>query len=699
MAAALIIPSIFTAVDQLSPTVAKMRGNIIGFANSAEAAFSRVDRTVRRLTPALGNAQKQLLSMVGTGAALAAGFQLGSFSFNSLVNYETAVDQFRVIVSDLNDADFSKFETKINDVARETKRSGTEVAQAFEQIASKNAKFADTADGLGQVSKAAITLSKAARMDLGVAAENLIGIMNQFSFKANQADRAINVLAAGQAIGAASITQTAEAFVNLGPTAAGANISIERSVALIQTLAKFSLYGADAGTALRGSIIKLQKAGLGYKSGQFDINDALNDTNKLLDKMKTAKQKDALITQIFGIHNITAGKILTANRQTFNEFTQAVSGTNEAYKGAVINSGNLRTTLDQLSNTWVNLLINSKGTSAGMNSISDAAKWLTRNLSDVVDVVVTSIKIFLGYKAVMLATRTAFLLWNVTLGISSVMTRAFSASLQGNTVALAARNTTLGAARALNFSWAASTGAATEATWSLNAALAANPVGFVVLGVIALTAAIGTLIYMDRQLNAEYEMRSALNITSSMTAEEQAVNKLAQRYVKLGMNIKDATMAAIRFEHNAINIEKIKLQAEISDLDKQIAGNTVNLGVYGGKVDLPGTGALRDKAVAKSQVLTGLSAQSLALTNLAISKTQQAPAEQTAKFTSRDEFSSSELNKLFTQSKDSVGASTVKSEMKITIENNSDNTAILSSGNSKLMSTQPKQKSTKILDK
>lgn len=696
MAAALIIPSIFTAVDQLSPTVAKMRGNVIGFANSAEAAFSRVDRTVRRLIPGLGGAQKQLLSMVGTGAALAAGFRLGSFSFNSLVDYESAVDQFRVIVSDLNDADFSKFETKINDVARETKQSGTAVAQAFEQIASKNAKFAETADGLGQVAKATITLSKAAKMDLGPSAENLIGIMNQFSFKANQADRAINVLAAGQAVGAASITQTAEAFVNLGPTAAGANISIEKSVALIQTLAKFSLYGADAGTALRGSIIKLQKAGLGYKSGQFDINDALNDTNKLLDKMKTAKQKDALITQIFGIHNITAGKILTANRQTFNEFTAAVTGTNEAYKGANINSGNLRTTLDQLSSTWVNLLINSKGTSSGMNAISDAAKWLTRNLQSVVDITVTAIKIFLGYKAVMLATRAAFLLWNVTLGISTALQGASSVAMAGNTTALAAQRTALIFTRSSLMGATVATEAATASTWSLNAALAANPIGLVVLAVAALVTGIGYLIYLERELNAEYEHRMNLNIMASMEGEAAGIDRLVQKYMKLGMSIKDATIAAIKFEQNAIAIQKTKLQVEVAELDKKIANNQVNLGLYG-RVDLPGTSDLRDKAVQKSQQLTGLSARSLALTNLAITKTNNGPAA--PQFTKRDEFTSTELHNIFQFKKEQSGESISKTEMKITIENNSDNTAVLSSGNSKLMSTQPKQKSTKILDK
>lgn len=693
---AFVIPSIWTAVDQMSPTVQRMRQNVIGFGNSAEAALNRVERTVRKLTPGLSSVQKQLLSMVGTGAILAGGFQLGSFSFNSLKDYETAVDSFRVIVSDLNDAQFAPFQNKINEVAKDTKRSGTEVAQAFEQIASKNAKFAETAEGLGQVSKATITLSKAARMDLGVAAENLVGIMNQFSFGADKANRTINVLAAGQAVGAASITQTAEAFVNLGPTAAGANVTIEESIALIQTLAKFSLYGADAGTALRGSIIKLQKAGLGYKSGQFSINDALNDTNKLLDKLHTAKQKDALITAIFGIHNITAGKILTANRDTFHEFTAAVTGTSEAQKGAAINSGNLSTKIQQLSAAWVNYLTTNDKVGSGMQAIGHGAEWLAANIGYVVDKVVLGVKVFMGYKAAMLAAKATMLIWNVTLGISTALQGASSLAMAGNTTALAAQRVALLFTRTALMGQAAAAAAATEATWSFNAAMAANPVGFIVLGIAALTAGIGYLIYNERQLTEEYEHRINLNINKEINTEASTIDSLVQRYVKLGMSMKEATLAALNFERTQININRLKNKSEVAELDRKIKENQINLGVYG-TVDLPGTGALKEQKLAKVHEGTGMAAQSLALTNLAIEKTQQDFIEK-PRFTEKDKFTRKELSGVLATKGDATDVNTnVTSKIEVTVKNDSNSTVSIGNGQTKNTDVQPKTVSTKVL--
>ncbi len=58
---------------------------------------------------------------------------------------------------------------------------------------------------------------------------------------------------------------------------AGANVSIEQGVALIETLAEKNIKGAEAGTQLRNVILKLQSSNIGYVNGVFDINAALDE--------------------------------------------------------------------------------------------------------------------------------------------------------------------------------------------------------------------------------------------------------------------------------------------------------------------------------------------------------------------------------------------------------------------------------------
>lgn len=706
MATAFTIPTIFTAVDQMSPTVQRMRQNVIGFGNSTEAALNRVERTVRKLTPGLGGVHKQLLSMVGTGAILAGGFQLGAFSFNSLADYETAVDSFRVIVSDLNDAEFTPFQNKINEVARDTKRSGTEVATAFEQIASKNATFAQTADGLGQVTKASITLAKASRMDLGVAAESLVGIMNQFSFGAEKANRTINVLAAGQAVGAASIAQTAEAFVNLGPTAASANVTLEESVGLIQTLAKFSLYGADAGTVLRGSIIKLQKAGLGYKSGQFSINDALDDTNKLLGKVHTAKQKDALITAIFGIHNITAGKILTANRDTYHQFTAAVTGTSEAQKGADINSGNLRTTIQQLSSEWVNYITTSDKVGSGMETVSNASKWLTNNIGFVVDKVVLGTKIYLGYKAAMLTARSAMFAWNVTLGISSALQGASSLAMAGNTTALGAQRVALWFTRTALMGETAATVTATEAQWGLNAAYAANPIGFIVLGIAALAAGVAYLTYREGELTKQYAKQQELNVLSHINAQTEATKGLAKQWQSVGYSAHDATIKALQYQVMQANQNVGKAQSGFMQTQDELFRATdaawfpaFNSDVLSLREELKKREAELNNAMGDK--LGSLNAIDQATSSGAISNREGANIKLGRSLSvspMTTQIKKKEYSPENQQLIDEMNATiSGKIMAEVTIKNDSDSTVSIGNGKTKTVDVQPKTVSTKVL--
>lgn len=437
-----VIPSIFTAIDKLTSPVRAMGNSVQRFGKSLrDGVVDQVKNTIGPLA---------LLSAIVGGIV---------FSTDSLMKYEDAVASFRTIVSDLTDKEFSAYQDKINAVAKDTNRSSIEVAQSFEKIAGLNATFAETSEGIGAVSKAAITLAKASRMDLGTSAENLVGIMNQFNLGALESDRAINVLAAGQAVGAASITQTAEAFKNFGSVAAGANISLEQSTALVQTLGKFSVFGAEAGTKLRGSVLKLQQAGVGYASGQFNVNDALEEAKAKIDRLATSKQKDAALNKIFGAENISTGRILLSNIDVYKKYTEGVTGTTEAQKAAEINSATLSVKLDELKNRWVNMITGSSEAGSALDGVKNVIGFLTTNLDTIVSVGGKALILFGAWKIAMITGKALTVAYNVVTGIMALVT-----------------------------------GQATVAQWGLNTAMYANPIGIVIAIIIALIAVIVWLV-------------------------------------------------------------------------------------------------------------------------------------------------------------------------------------------------------------
>lgn len=375
-----------------------------------DAMLKKVDESTGQHFRSVGNYGKALggvKNMLGQLGVAFGVFELVRGAGATIVDFENNLASFRTIVSDLSDKEFEKFKNKIGEVATKTKASAVDVAKSFENIAGLNADFAETAEGLSAVSESAITLSKASGDELGASTENLVGIMNQFSMGAEEADRAINVLAAGQAVGAASISNLAESFKNVGSVASSSNISLEQSVGLLEVLGKFNLMGAEAGTKLRGVILQLQKAGMGYASGQFNINDALAEYNEKLKGATTEAEKNALAQKVFGAENITAGKILTQNIPLIEKYTKGVTGTNEAMAQAEIKSNTLSNKWKELKNAMANMVVNATSSGGALDSLKTVLGFLAENLTTIVGLVVKLGASWLVYKTSIIAVTTA----------------------------------------------------------------------------------------------------------------------------------------------------------------------------------------------------------------------------------------------------------------------------------------------------
>lgn len=389
--AGFIIPSVFTAVDKFSPVVARMRANMVGYEqklNVLSARWERMGGVAKEGSSGMKDATQEVLGAVTVGAVT-------GLTAKAIMDYEDAIASFRTIVSDLNDTQFSAFEAKIASVAKTTRKSTIDVAQAFENIAGLNPEFAKTAESIGAVSAATITLAKASRMELGESAASLVGIMNQFNFEAEQSTRVINALASGQAVGAATINQTAAALTKFGATAKSANVTLEQSIALVEIFAAKGFFAEDAGFKLNSGIVKLQGATLGYKSGVFNLVDALTELKAKYDALGTAAAKDAYLQKVFDITQINTGRILLENIDNFTKTTAAVTGTNEAMKAAAINSNTLSNRLLELKNAWVTIATTSTTAGIGLSALTNTVVFLTDHIQGFV----TIGAVWLGYMA------------------------------------------------------------------------------------------------------------------------------------------------------------------------------------------------------------------------------------------------------------------------------------------------------------
>jgi TP901 family phage tail tape measure protein len=302
------------------------------------------------------------------GGGVAAGVQAGAQAiigaFKSVIDTGSEFEQKVAGLSAITGASGPQLDDladRARNLAKEFGGSASTQVESFQTILSKfGPALADSPEALGQFSTNVNVLAKAAGLDAKGAVDALSNSMLQFGVDASdpaqlaaESGRFINVLAASAKVGAAEIPQVAEAILQAGVAAKGANLSFEETNAAIQVLAVGGKVGSEAGVALRNVLGLVQKAsgpaaeqlsqmglsaeGLGATLTTKGLGPTLEQLSGGFNKLGTDAEKNAALMKIFGTENAAAAGILLANVDTLKEFTLGVTGTQEAFEQAKIN--------------------------------------------------------------------------------------------------------------------------------------------------------------------------------------------------------------------------------------------------------------------------------------------------------------------------------------------------------------------------
>lgn len=260
--------------------------------------------------------------------------------------------------------DLDKLSSTARKVGAESGLGASQAVEAYKLLASQIDVSKIGLDGLQELQKRTITLSQAGGLSMADAANAMAGTINQFGLEASEASRIINVLAAGSKYGAAEIPELAQSFKVVGAAASAAGLNVESTAGAIEVLSKNNLKGAEAGTALRNIVLKMQTT-LGYDFSKTSLSDALAD---LTPKMSDA----AYMSKVFGMENMAAAQFLVANAGAVQEMTDRVTDSNVAQEQAAIRTNTVQATMDRCRAKVDNLKIgifNLIGASAGYATI------------------------------------------------------------------------------------------------------------------------------------------------------------------------------------------------------------------------------------------------------------------------------------------------------------------------------------------
>ncbi len=270
------------------------------------------------------------------------------------INFEKSLADFSALTGVGGEA-LKGFGDSARNLSKEFGTDAISQIETFKGILSRlGPDIAKSPEALNEMAIAVNTLAMASGMDATTSMEALTTILLQFGvnlddpiFAASEMTRAMNIMAAGAKFGAAEIPQVSEAIKVAGVEAKKANMSMEETNAAIQALGDGGKYGAEAGTALRNVLSKIAGEDIIPKAAAEKLKalgvnmNILSDTSLPLSarlKELSKAQKDATVyAQVFGVENAAAASILINSAGSIEEMTKQITGTSTGFEQAATN--------------------------------------------------------------------------------------------------------------------------------------------------------------------------------------------------------------------------------------------------------------------------------------------------------------------------------------------------------------------------
>lgn len=395
------------------------------------------------------------------------------------------------------------------------KQSATDILDAFTKIGSQRPELLKNKEALAAVTEDAIILSEAAKIELEPATASLANVMNQFNEKSSSSRRIINELAAGSQTGSGDIQYLSNAIEKCGTSAYLMGMKTNQTIGVVEAIAPKFKDASQAGNSFDKVLLTMKDKQIGYQSGLFNMNDAL-------DELQTRFAKGEKASDLFGKEHAKMAEVLVMAKDDVIRYTEAVTGTDKALEQAAKNTNNRAAKRAQAMNRLKLVMIDlgekvAPAITMGTNAFTSFLTYLSKAPT-----------LFLENKQLILALATAFVVLQgktILATLASMKNRAAhlleAAAKMKNATATAYLNTYAEQYRMTQGNVSRGVLKLRTSFSLLWKTIVANPVGAIVTGIYALITAVN---FMEKHTDSA--MR-AEKLKNSILSKSETATKLA----------------------------------------------------------------------------------------------------------------------------------------------------------------------------
>ena len=395
------------------------------------------------------------------------------------------------------------------------KQAATDILDAFTKIGSQRPELLKNKEALAAVTEDAIILSEAAKIELEPATASLANVMNQFNEKSSSSRRIINELAAGSQTGSGDIQYLSNAIEKCGTSAYLMGMKTNQTIGVVEAIAPKFKDASQAGNSFDKVLLTMKDKQIGYQSGLFNMNDAL-------DELQTRFAKGEKASDLFGKEHAKMAEVLVMAKDDVIRYTEAVTGTDKALEQAAKNTNNRAAKRAQAMNRLKLVMIDlgekvAPAITMGTNAFTSFLTYLSKAPT-----------LFRENKQLILALATAFVVLQgktILATLASMKNRAAhlleAAAKMKNATATAYLNTYAEQYRMTQGNVSRGVLKLRTSFSLLWKTIVANPVGAIVTGIYALITAVN---FMEKHTDSA--MR-AEKLKNSILSKSETATKLA----------------------------------------------------------------------------------------------------------------------------------------------------------------------------
>ena len=291
----------------------------LGILNKLSKGLTKPQLTVKRFARNIADSLRPI-SLIGAG--LFTGF---GFAVKNLADFSDEMQTVKAITEG-TEAQFKALEEQAKRLGRTTSFTAVEVAQGQVAIGRSRGSREDVRGLTDDV----ITLARATRTDLPLAAKIANDTLNTFGFGVDQAGRVVDNLTLTANNSSQTLEDLGESLKFIGPIAQESNLSLEDTLALLGTLADVNLRGTLGGTAIRRILENLTdfkkasqiEAAFGITIDDAALSDLPKTVGRLLDKIGDLPntQKLGILNELFDVRGAGAAAVAGGNTDKINQF-------------------------------------------------------------------------------------------------------------------------------------------------------------------------------------------------------------------------------------------------------------------------------------------------------------------------------------------------------------------------------------------